>query len=305
VTLRVVSLTQYERDGEIVALNLDSTTALLVGPRNSSKTTTLRMIDYCLGDDGSAQHTFGPDVASRYVGIQLELELPTGRHTLRRSFTPEFGLLTRVRVDDIHDLDPRQFNDWIMGELGWPTYQIPRGRIPQLATDLVPLTFRTLWRHVYRREDSWLEFASQEQEFHRRAVLAFFLGLAGTRYSNVEFQQAAAQRRVAELTEQLADLDRLADETVGRVAQELGLPATSTTTIAEREEELREEAQALGEARATVTHGLQSTEGFVSESSSRVRRGLSRPTRATAELDGDPRSTGWLSSSQTDEHRRD
>lgn len=272
MTLRLVGLKQFDRSGEITTIDLSSHIALLTGPRNSSKTTTLRMIDYCFGDDDSARAAFGPDVSTRYAGVELEVELPTGRHTLRRSFTREFGSLTRIQVDDDQDLDPRQFSDWIMQELGWPSYQIPRGRIPELATDLVPLSFRTLWRHVYRKEGSWLEFANQEQEFHRRAVLAFFLGLAGNRYSNVEFEQAAAERRVKELEEQLAALDRLADETVQRVAQELGLPATSTTTISQRDEELRAEAEELEASRQAVGRNLQASEGFVSKASNAFDR---------------------------------
>lgn len=269
MSIRLVSLRRYERDGSIDEVDLSADASVLIGPRNSSKTTTLRMIDYCMGDDSSAAAALGPDVAGRYAGLDLELDLPTGRHVIRRSFAPSFGLLTRIRIDDQLELAPRAFSDWILQQLGWPLIEIPRGRVAELATELVPLTFRTLWRHVFRREDSWLVFASQEQEFHRRAVLAFFLGLAEERYSNVDFQLAAAERHVVELRRQLASLDRLTDETVRQVARELGLPETSSATVEETDSALAGQAATLDLQREEVTRRLQATEGFVSETSAR------------------------------------
>lgn len=269
MTIRLVSLRKYERDGSIDEVDLSADASVLIGPRNSSKTTTLRMIDYCMGDDSSAAAALGPDVAGRYAGLDLELDLPTGRHVIRRSFVPTFGLLTRIRINDELEVAPRAFSDWILQQLGWPQIEIPRGLVAELATELVPLTFRTLWRHVFRREDSWLVFASQEQEFHRRAVLSFFLGLAEERYSNVEFQLAAAERHVTELRQQLASLDRLTDETVGQMARELGLPETSSSTLEERDSALAGEGAAIDLRREEVTRSLQATEGFVSETSAR------------------------------------
>ncbi|MGH2973482.1 MAG: hypothetical protein ACRDLL_01240 [Solirubrobacterales bacterium] len=227
------------------------------------------MVDFCLGDDASATVALGPEVSARYAGLDLELELPNGRHLIRRSFVPSFGLLTRIRIDDELEVAPRAFSDWMLEQLGWPLIEIPRGRVAELATELVPLTFRTLWRHIFRREDSWLVFANQEQEFHRRAVLSFFLGLAEQRYSNVDFQLAATERRAAELREQLASLDRLTDETVRQVARELGLPETTSRTLQERDALLANEAASIDLRREEVTRSLQATEGFVGEAAAR------------------------------------
>jgi hypothetical protein len=267
MSIRLVYLRSYLLDGEIDELDLSANSTVLVGPRNSSKSTTLRMIDYCLGDDDTAAGALGPDVAGRYAGLELDIELPTGTHTIRRSFVPTFGKRTRVLVDADLELTTRALSDWILGELGWPAIEIPKGRVAAYATELVPLTFRTLWRHLYRREDSWLVFANQEQEFHRRAVLAFFLGLAEQRYSNVEFEVAAAERRAEEIRQQIAAHDRLADETVGAVARELGLPETSPRLIDQRDQALAAAAAELSLQRDDIAATLRASEGFVSEAS--------------------------------------
>lgn len=269
MNIRLLALRRYLLDGEIDGLDLSASSTVVFGPRNSSKSTTLRMIDYCFGDDDSAAGALGPDVSERYAGLELDLELQGVGHTIRRSFVPEFGKLTRVLVDGDLELTTGTFSDWILGELGWPILDIPKGRVAAYATELVPLSFRTLWRHLYRREDSWLVFAYKEQEFHRRAVLALFLGLAEQRYSNVEFNLAAAERHAEDIRQQLAAHDRLSEETVRSVTRELGLPETSPRMLGERDHDLGAAAAELAGQREEVAASLRASDGFVSEASRR------------------------------------
>jgi len=262
MSIRLLELRTYDRNGEIDQFNLASPTTVLVGPRNSSKTTTLRMIDYCMGSDESAA-ALRPDVSEHYLGIELDVRFGEQVHVIRRSFEPSFGQLTRVQVDSA-PITPREFSDWALERLGWPSLQIPKGRVAQLATELVPLSFRTLWRHIYRREGSWLEFASQEQEFHRRAVLSLFLGLAESRYSNAEFHAAAAMRRVEELQQQLVSIQAVGDETVRQVAAELALPETSAHLLTERDAQLAQEINDANASREQITASARATAGYSS-----------------------------------------
>ncbi len=274
MSIRIGELRTYDRNGEIGKYDFSSPVTILVGPRNSSKTTTLRMIDFCFGSADSALSAFGPAVSGHYFGLELDVELSGQTHVIRRSFEPSFGLLTRVYVDG-QSISPREFSDWAMTQLGWPILDIPKGRVPELATELVPLTFRTLWRHIYRREGSWLEFASQELEFHRRAVLSLFLGLAESRYSNAEYRAAAAMRRVEELRVQLANSQTVADETVRQVSAELGLPETSGHLLAQRDQELAAEIRQARQARDEIAATARATTGYSSLHSADFQENLS------------------------------
>jgi hypothetical protein len=270
VTLRLRQLRTYDRNGEVEQVNFGAGMTLLVGPRNSSKTTTLRMVDYCMGSDDSAAAALGPEVAARYLGIEVDVQFGDQVHVIRRAFDSEFGLLTRLYIDGDPML-PRDFSDWALAQLGWPVLDIPKGRVAQAATELVPLSFRTLWRHIYRREDSWLVFANQEQEFHRRAVLSLFLGLAESRYSNAEYHAAAAMRRVDELRQQLADVQVLGDQTVRQVASELGLPETSARLVTDRDSELAAEIERAEAARHRIAASARATSGFATEQAARFQ----------------------------------
>lgn len=181
MTLVLDTLRKYRSDGEIEVMSFDPRVSVIVGPPNSSKTTSLRMIDFCLGDADPADRALGPAIVENYLGLELDLSVSGTRYTVRRGIQSTFGLLTRVRVGDA-DLALRDFQAWLMRELDWPELSVPKGRDPRVATELVPLTFRSLLRHIYRKENSWLDFASREEEFLRRAVIAYFLGFAEALY---------------------------------------------------------------------------------------------------------------------------
>nr|WP_200804633.1 hypothetical protein [Actinacidiphila paucisporea] len=105
--------------------------------------------------------------------------------------------MNKVYVDG-DELTDSDFSDWILRELSWPNLRIPKGLNPATASELTPLSFRSLLRHFYRNEESWTSFANKEQEFIRRGVVGIFLGFARTRYDTKDFAVAQAKRRLAE-----------------------------------------------------------------------------------------------------------
>ena len=229
MSVHLEELRVQRRDGPEETFRFDTVTRI-IGPPNSSKTTLLKIVDYMFGDEDPAPNQLGPRVAARYAGAQLDVTIRDAAHTLRRAFDRSYGLLTRVQVDG-ESLSIEAFREWIMEELDWPLLEIPRGRLAQAATDTVPLSFRTLWRHVYRREDSWYLFAAREEEFHRRAVVAFYLGLAESRYSGEEFAVGEARRERDRAETELQAIDEITDETLRRVASEFVLESQVGTDL--------------------------------------------------------------------------
>jgi hypothetical protein len=262
MSLRIEALKLFGREGEVDVFQFTDAT-LIVGPPNSSKTTILRMIDFCLGVEDSAASHLGPNVANAYLGIELEMSLGAEGHSVRRSFDRSFGPVTRLQVDDsTQSVD--DFRDWIMEALGWPLLQIPRGRVAQSATERVPLSFRTLLRHIYRREDSWYEFASREEEFHRRAVLAFYLGLAESRYSGEGFALGEKRRDAQQAEADFRAIDALADRTVRRVTEELGLDSVGSSQLLAAQAQVQSDRSEAETARQEILEAMRANEGFSS-----------------------------------------
>ncbi|WP_143532649.1 hypothetical protein [Saccharothrix sp. ALI-22-I] len=84
-------------------------------------------------------------------------------------------------------------------------------------------------RHIYRKESSWLDFASKEYDYNRVAVTSYFLGLASMRYDRESrsFAIAEADRELLGVEAILRDVNTTTEETVTTICEQLGLPLVS------------------------------------------------------------------------------
>jgi DNA repair ATPase RecN len=81
--IRVESVRLVQHTGEIDEYTFRSGMLnIITGVRNSSKTTTLKAIDYCLGDRDSPRDALTIAVAEKYVEISTDLTLNGTPHTL-------------------------------------------------------------------------------------------------------------------------------------------------------------------------------------------------------------------------------
>jgi hypothetical protein len=108
---------------------------ILHGVRNSSKSTTLRVVDYCLGDRDNAAKAIGVAVADAYVAVTTELRINGHPYELSRSWS--YGRMGKVSING-QDLSVADFSDWILAALGWPNVHIPLGLNPSTAAELPP-----------------------------------------------------------------------------------------------------------------------------------------------------------------------
>jgi phage host-nuclease inhibitor protein Gam len=229
---------------------------VLSGPRNSSKTTTLKVIDYCLGDRGGMIDALGAAVADEYVEVSTTIRLNGHPHTLTRLL--QQGRMNKVYVDG-DELTDADFSDWILRELGWPNLRIPKGLHPATATELTPLSFRNLLRHFYRNEESWTSFANKEQEFIRRGVVSMLLGFARTRYDTKEFALAQAKRRLAEAQAVERDVLDSTLQAVTAISERLRIPLARTLDqVATARAEVTAQLDAVRQRRQELTSEINS-----------------------------------------------
>lgn len=220
--LRIESIRLVQHSGEFEEYAfVDGMLNILTGVRNSSKTTTLKAIDYCLGDRGSAAEALGIVVADKYSLISTQTRINGTPYTLARHL--QMGRMNKVEING-KEYPAADFSGWILRQLGWPDIQIPKALHAASATELTPLSFRNTLRHFYRNEDSWTVFANKEVEFLRRAVVSQLLGFARTRYSTKDFALAQAKRRLAEAEAVQRDVKESTQQAVTAISERLGLP---------------------------------------------------------------------------------
>jgi hypothetical protein len=254
--LRVESVTLVHSSGEMDTYAFNTAgLSVLSGVRNSSKTTTLKAIDYCLGNRDSPTEALKAAVADEYVEVSIELTLNGTPTEIRRSL--QHGRQNKVVLNG-DEFPVGEFSDRILHKLGWPTLSIPKGIQATTATELTPLTFRSLLRHIYRNEDSWTQFADKEQEFLRRAVISYLLGFAPTRYSNHDFELAAAQRRLATAQAAEREVHDSTDRSVAAVCENLQLPTPrSEQQVNSIRTDLRTELDAVVRQRSQLTREVE------------------------------------------------
>jgi hypothetical protein len=264
------SVTRIGEDGTVWRSNFRPGLNLLIGERNTSKTTTLRIIDFCFGDNKTATTKFGSSIASEYAAFEVGLTIDGHDHSLRRETrTPRRQGATLVNGSWMR---PEEFNQWIMTSLAWPEIDIPRG-LRSTVTETIPLTFRTLYRHIYRKADSWTEFASQEQEHHRRAVVAFFMGIA-----EEVFRVQAVQVGVAQLEAEINELDHQRREMIEIIGDVVGHATSPNTNSSVGVDELPDllrrtesSVQDLNDERLELLGGIRSVQGYGDELDAELR----------------------------------
>jgi hypothetical protein len=245
------------------------------------------MIDFCLGDRDPAANALGAAVASSYLALELTISTRGRQHRLHRALSREAGPLTRIVIDENLQLSPREFDAWLLEELGWPSLMIPLGRDPQAATNLTPLTFRSLLRHIYRKENSWLDFASREEEFLRQAVISFFLGLAESRYSGEDYRFGEARREVERLEAAVREATEAAAATLHAFTEQLRLPPANVDQPDFLESQLRERLAQVEQTRQQLSDEIQPLAGYDPELGVRyeeVNANLEKARRLSAEL---------------------
>ncbi|MGB8941625.1 MAG: hypothetical protein WCD21_15525 [Streptomyces sp.] len=229
---------------------------ILSGPRNSSKTTTLKVIDYCLGDRGGMIDALGAAVSDEYIEVSTAIRLNGHPRILTRLL--QHGRMNKVYVDG-DEMTDADFSDWILRELGWPNLRIPKGLHPATASELTALSFRNLLRHFYRNEESWTSFANKEHEFIRRGVVSMLLGFAGPRYDTKDFAVAQAKRRLAEAQAVERDVQDSTLQAVTAISERLRIPVARTLDqVATAREEVTTQLDAVRQRRHELTQEINS-----------------------------------------------
>jgi hypothetical protein len=177
-------------------LELKEGVNVIVGPPNTGKTKWLQMLDYVLGNDGVPEDVFGEDVAEKYETITARLVVSGEELEVQRRWK-ESGAKGKVFING----EPSSIKDFLhdlMARLSIPILHYPQGN-PLGQRTWPELGWRSLYRHMYRRQNMWSDIADKQPESEQHSSVLQFVGLAERLFSDEYGKLIEKQKKIIEL----------------------------------------------------------------------------------------------------------
>lgn len=233
--MQVEELERVTGEGKIERLKFEPGLNILVGRPNTGKTMWLRMLNYALGDRNPVEKSLSAQLAEKYNVIRAVLRLGSNTQTVVERRWTEPGSRHKVYVDE-RPLSVADFSLYFLPQLGIPVVHYPKGN-PYSSRTWPLLSWRSLFRHIYRRQDiGWGGIAERQPEGEQHACILQFLGIAESIYSDdygklVKLQQnqnvLEARREnylgtLNEISRELVEMDAVAGLTPDTIDEALG-----------------------------------------------------------------------------------
>ena len=238
--------------GNVESLTFEPGVNVFVGPPNTGKTKWLQTLDFLLGDTGADPYEQSDveGLADRYEAASTTLCIGDETFRIERRWR-EAGSKGKIFVGD-EGMLAKDFQHWLMGKLGIPLVNFPKGN-PMSGQTWPELSFRTLLRHIHRQQRFWSGLVDQQTETEQHASLLLFLGLAERIFSDdygklVELKLKAMRLRARR--EQYSEtLNELAVELLDAEDAALGVNEAS---VAAAQKRLRDQVEGLQTRRLAV-----------------------------------------------------
>lgn len=223
-TLIVRELFRQPSGGPEDRLEFNTGVNLLVGPPNTGKTKWLIMLDYVLGDEGDPAEKF-EDLYEKYGSITAVCLIGGEKVIIERRWR-EKGFKTKAIVDGvIRSIE--ELRQMFLDRLGITPFRYPQGD-PYGSRAWPTLGWRSLVRHLYRRQTMWTNLADQQLDSEQHACLTQFLGIGERLFSGQYAELVKQQNRIRALElgrDQFLDtLDKVTREIVD--VKEFGVAVT-------------------------------------------------------------------------------
>jgi hypothetical protein len=198
---------------------------VVVGPPNTGKTGWLRMINYVLSSDEKTEEAIGAELADKYDGVTLSVRIGDAQHRIARRWK-EAGNKTKVFVDD-NGMSADDLSHFLMEQLGIPMLHYPQGN-PMGPRTWPELTWRSLYRHIYRRQRFWADLADQQPESEQHACILQFAGLAQYLFSDEFGNLVKSQKRIMDLQTRKEQFVEMLQEVSKDIVDEPGMAVALT-----------------------------------------------------------------------------
>lgn len=180
--LIIEQIARTTSDGKVERIEFKEGVNAIVGPQNAGKSTWLRMLDFLMGEGDSAKENFDEVIVQRYRAISALLRFGNEVVELERQWSEDGGRSQirlngdRINADEVQEL--------FLERLGIPQLRYPQGNILGSDRTWPTLGWRSLLRHIYRRQDYWSDLVPNQPESEQHACLLQFLGSAEHLFSS-------------------------------------------------------------------------------------------------------------------------
>ena len=190
-TLLVKSVSRVTASGDTDTLDLKPGVNVIVGDKDTGKSRWLDTISFLLGDTDPPEKGMGPEIAAKFDTATLQLSVGDEEITVQRRWK-EPRAKGKVFANG-EGMSSADFGEYIQGKLGIPMARYPKGS-PFSGFTWPLLSWRELFRHVYREERFWGDLADKQLPKVQHACLLQFVGAADKMYPK-ERQEAVNERQ--------------------------------------------------------------------------------------------------------------
>jgi hypothetical protein len=191
-TLTIKQLIRSPKTDESDELNFDLGVNVLVGKPNTGKTQWLRMLNFLMGDrDSNAANAFNQTLVDKYDSVKGIFMIGDEEITLER-YWKRAGDKSKIFING-EPITSDAFSSHLLTLLNIPILHYPQGN-PFSSRTWPELSWPSLFRHIYRKQKSWMELASKQPEVDQHACILQFLGAAEYLFSS-EYEQLTKKQK--------------------------------------------------------------------------------------------------------------
>lgn len=226
--LIIEQVARTKADGNIEKLEFTDGVNAIVGPQNTGKSTWLRMLDFLMGDDGTPRGNFDEVLVKKYQAISSRMRFGDSLVELERTWNEDgtrsqvFLNGDRIRTEDVQAV--------FLEALNIPALRYPQGNIYASDRTWPTLGWRSLLRHIYRRQDFWSELVPRQPESEQHACTLQFLGLAEHLFSSDLSVLTDKKKKLAQLEMRREHFKELLRKFVPELMDEVDADLTKDVT---------------------------------------------------------------------------
>ena len=172
---------------------------VIVGMPNTGKSKWLQMLNYFFVSDESPADAFGEEIASKYTSLIAKITVASELLVVERRWgnsDPKNRIYINGEKSSVRD-----FLLMLHERLNIPVLHYPQGN-PLAPRAWPELGWRSLYRHMYRRQNFWNDIADKQPESEQHACILQFSGLAEKLFTEEYGRLVEKQKRIIELQAQ-------------------------------------------------------------------------------------------------------
>ena len=249
---QLVRLPQLDSDD---SLDFQPGVNVIVGKPNAGKTKWLSMLDYLMGDPSKPDDAFSLTLKDKYDSVKALLSIDGEEIWIERRWK-ERRVQSKVFIND-DPISQDEFSNYFLDKLGIPVLHFPKGN-PYEERSWPELSWRTLFRHIYRQQRFWGDLVDKQVDSERQAALLQFVGMAQYIYSDTSGALVEVRKEIWKLQgareQYISMLDEIAREITDEKEFRVALTADSITASIAR---IQTEIQTIEEKRELALQNLR------------------------------------------------